>query len=146
MTDVALVSVHYYPDYVRASCAAAIRLAKRADARRVVFVANRSGVLDDVSRYLGERRFSDASIVLHDNSGAEFGAFQAGLDSLSPEDFAWVIFANDTHSVHQSFSSVYKRHLLNFIRRSATKRASAVGQIESLPVAYRCSVARPATG
>ena len=137
MAGVALISVHYYPDYVRASCSAAIRLAKRADARRLVFVANGSRVLADITRYVAGQRLSNATVLHHDNSGAEFGAFQVGLDSLSQDPPAWVIFANDTHSVHQLFSLVYKRHLLNCIRRSATQRACAVGQIEMLPAPYR---------
>ena len=134
---VAFVSIHYYPDYVRASCDASIRLAKRANARRTVFVANRADVLVEVRQHVGDRRVENASVLLHDNLGAEFGAFQAGLDAVLPDAPDWIIFANDTHTVHQSFSLVFKQHLLNCIRRKGTTHPCAVGQIESLPLAYR---------
>ena len=55
--------------------------------------------------------------IEHDNHGAEFGAYQRGLDHVAgrlAEDDV-VVFMNDTFCVHHSFSPVYRRNFVNHV-------------------------------
>ena len=136
MANVAVVSVHYYEHYVQPGCVAARRLAARAKAEQMVFVANRPGLVEAIRRFAGAGSEGRASVLEHDNAGAEFGAYQAGLHSLLPNLPTWVIFLNDTFSLHQSFSSVYRRKLLSCVASLGASPPRAAGQIESLPAEY----------
>ena len=136
MASVAVVSVHYYERYVQPACAAATRLAARAKAERLVFVVNRPELSAAIRHCTGAGADGWATVLEHDNAGAEFGAYQAGLRSLMPNLPAWVIFLNDTFSLHQSFSSVYRRKLLSCVANIGGSPAHAAGQIECLPAEY----------
>jgi hypothetical protein len=109
--SVALVSVHYYPDYQGRNARQIARLKKRIDISRHVGVLNGS-------RDLTRDHASDSAVqwVTHDNDGMEFGAYQRGLDTLlassSPD---WVIFLNDTIGTHDLLPGVGLRKLADQI-------------------------------
>ena len=136
MASVAVVSVHFYERYVGPACAAACRLAALAKAERLVLVANRTGLAEAIDRCTGAGSDARVAVLEHDNVGAEFGAYQAGLRSLLPDLPVWVIFINDVFSLHQSFSSVYRRKLLSCLGNVGGSPAHAAGQIEYLPAEY----------
>ena len=133
---VAVISVHYYYKYLDVSLAAATKLASKAGAQTIVFVANKPELFSRIEKHAARIRGRSVFVRQHDNSGMEFGAYQAGLDELDGADFGWVLFANDTFTVHQSFSTVYRRHLVDTVKRSRPEAPMAVGQIESLPTAF----------
>jgi len=105
--SVALVSVHYYPDYQGRNARQIARLKKRITVSRHVGVLNGSR---DLTR--DHPSDSGAEWVTHDNDGMEFGAYQRGLDTLlassSPD---WVIFLNDTIGTHDFLHEVGLRKL-----------------------------------
>jgi hypothetical protein len=100
MADVALVSAHYYPNYLRASLKVAQRL------KRTLSVDRHVAVFTGPAMAATEPP-DGVEVVMHDNQGQEFGAYQAGLDHVfatgCPE---WVVFANDTLGLHAPLSRV----------------------------------------
>ena len=136
MTRIGIVSVHYYGEYLRDSTSAVARIAARAGAETVVAVANRDDLLPSLEAMAS--RFPARSIrcLQHDNTGLEFGAYQAGLDSLRDADPEWVVFANDTFAVHNCFYSVYQNHLVSALATPADDGLCVAGEIVSLAKSY----------
>jgi hypothetical protein len=60
-----------------------------------------------------------SSVLCHDNSGAEFGAYQARLEDClkGGTEFDWVLFCNDTYSIHQAFTALQIQYLEHWLRR-----------------------------
>jgi hypothetical protein len=111
--SIALVSVHYYPDYQGRNARQIARIKKRIGISRHVGVLNGS-------RDLTQAHGADAGIewVDHDNEGMEFGAYQRGLDALvGPNAPDWVIFMNDTIGTHDFLHEVGLRKLVHEIEQ-----------------------------
>ncbi|MEP7058825.1 MAG: hypothetical protein ABI809_13750 [Caldimonas sp.] len=135
MSRVGIVSVHYYPGYLQRSLEAVADLARRTGAQAVIAVANRPELLPQLQAQSTSIRGFD--VELHDNTGFEFGAYQAGLRRCADADLDWVVFANDTFSVHHNFSTVYRRHLVSVLKQAPNETApQAAGQVESMPRSY----------
>jgi hypothetical protein len=123
--SVALVSVHYYPDYQGRNAKQIARLKKR------IAVSRHVGVLNG-SRDLTRDHPSDSGVewVTHDNDGMEFGAYQRGLDTLlassSPD---WVIFLNDTIGTHDFLHEVGLRKLVHQIKHRASEVPVITGYV-----------------
>ena len=105
--SVALVSVHYYPDYQRRCLREIERL------RRFLPIGQHVGVLNggaDLMAHIGD--IPGAQWVQHDNEGQEFGAYQRGLDELlKTEGPDWVIFMNDTVGTHTRLPDGFMQRL-----------------------------------
>jgi hypothetical protein len=136
MTRIAIVSIHWYGEYLRDSTAAVARLAARTGAETVVAVANRDDLLPSLEALAS--RFPARSIksLQHDNTGLEFGAYQVGLDCIRDADPEWVVFANDTFAVHNCFYSVYQNHLVSALATPADDALCAAGEVVSLGKSY----------
>jgi hypothetical protein len=127
---VAVVGVHYYERYLLGAMDAVLDLAARVEACVVVLVSNRADLmplLRERARAITRRQ---VVIVPHDNVGQEFGAYQAGLDRALEFDPQWVVFANDTLTVHSCFSSVQRKRLLRPLRGAPMSEPHAVGEVE----------------
>jgi len=137
MSRIAVVTVHYYPEYVEASLRALGELLRHAPAESVVAVANREAVRSSLEGGLARLPTARAELVAHDNTGLEFGGWDAGLARLRDFELDWVVFVNDTFAVHTCFSSVYRRRLLDALVRPAMPGEPEVaGQVEALGRSY----------
>jgi hypothetical protein len=136
MTRIAIVSVHYYSDYLRDSTSAVARLAARTGAETVVAVANRDDLLPSLEALASRFPARSIKCLQHDNTGLEFGAYQAGLDCVRDADPEWVVFANDTFAVHNCFYSVYQNHLVSALATPADDTLCAAGEVVSLAKSF----------
>lgn len=129
-----VICVHYDSNKVIPTLRSLDRITNAARAKRTVFVANQDSARIALAQHAASR---EASVVIqHDNSGMEFGAYQAGLDRLLAEfEPEWVLFANDTFSTHHSFGAVYCEKLVGDLARDFAHPA-LVGQVVSLPRSY----------
>jgi hypothetical protein len=142
MTRIAIVSVHYYGDYLARSCGAIARLAARAGADSVVAVANRHELLVGLAASTAAIRCGPVRCLEHDNTGLEFGAYQAGLDCVLDAEPDWVVFANDTFAVHNCFYGVYRKRLLAALSIPADAGLQVAGEVVSMPRSYTIGGAR----
>lgn len=113
--------------------ATTVRVIRRLDASpgldRVVVVINNPALDDAViaaALFGAGRRLT---VIRHDNSGAEFGAYQAGLDLLKAESAKPVLIINDTVGTNHFVGDVFLR---NFSRLATASGDSpvAVGEID----------------
>lgn len=139
----AIVSVHYYPQCCEASLIELSNLARLSQPSHCILVNNNPAIHDRLVELSKRHAFIDA-VELHDNSGLEFGAYQAGLDrTLAAGDFDWVLFANDTFATHQVFCSRHRDTLAwRVAQSSGDEVATVLGRIESLSRSYRIADAR----
>ena len=141
MTTVGVVAAHYQPEYVAQSLRAMEAICLKAKPLHTVVVANRPDTLDNVRATLGEHGGS-VTLVAHDNSDHEFGAYQAGLDQLlAKADPDWVLILNDTFSIHKNFAAVTRERLLDQLALDVDHPA-IVGQVDSLARSYEIRGAR----
>lgn len=127
---VAVVSVHFDPERLAKTLSSLRSLRARLDDPRLVYVAN-SPAAEQALSIAREPAEEQADLLVHDNTGWEFGAYQAGLDRALRLDPAWILFANDTFSIHQDFPKDYEDSLLSELGRRV-EHPIAVGQIVSL--------------
>lgn len=133
--SVAIVSVHYDPNRVGATLDSLALIASRVKGPAAVLVSNRTEAADALEP-ASQDRLPGAVVIRHDNTGMEFGAYQRGLDALQAwGDVDWVVFANDTFSVHQVFPPAYVENLIAQLGRDVSHPV-IVGQIEGLPRSY----------
>lgn len=133
-TRVAVVSVHYYPEYRDDSLAVAESIVGDTEAGVWMPVANRP----DLSLRPRANDATPIRLVAHDNRGREFGAYQAGLDALAnTDDWDWVVFLNDTLGLHAPFHATRRARLRDTLRRwRGVDRPVAVGEEERWPSSY----------
>jgi len=136
MTRIAIVSVHYYSEYLRQSVSAVSRLAARTGADAVIAVANRGDLLPRLEALSSGIPARSIKCLEHDNTGLEFGAYQAGLDGIRDANPEWVVFANDTFSVHNCFYSVYQKRLLSALSIPADHSLLVAGEVLSMARSY----------
>lgn len=129
-SPIGVVSVHFERQRVMATLRSIGSLRAQVPSSRTVYVANSLDAMHELRSALGQDLGSD-EILLHDNSGWEFGGYQAGLERLVQSETEWFLFANDTFSTHQVFPPEYEQSLLSELARTVD-HPIAVGQIESL--------------
>ena len=129
----AVVSVHYYPEYAAQSLQHLRQMCERLQPERCVLVANNPTVLPALQE-AAARSGRAVSVLLHDNSGLEFGAYQAGVDRLLGDgEPDWTVILNDTFAIHQCFSRPMRRHFVHAVTTIADRDTPiVVGQVESL--------------
>ena len=134
---VAVVSAHYYPEYVEHSLRHLGRMCERLQPQCCVLVANHPAVLPALQEAAARSPYA-ASALLHDNSGLEFGAYQAGLDRLlEAGEPDWTVILNDTFAIHQCFSRPMRRHFIEAVTTIDDRDTPiVVGQVESLPRSF----------
>jgi hypothetical protein len=133
----AIVSVHYYPEYVGESLRHVGEMCERLRPERCVLVANNPTVLPALQEAARRSAYA-SSVLLHDNSGLEFGAYQAGVERLlTAGEPDWTVILNDTFAIHQCFSRPMRRHLLHAVTTIDDQETPiVVGQVESLPRSF----------
>lgn len=128
MASVGIVSVHFDPKRTRHALLVVAALVRRLPQPvRVCLVANSDEALSSLagaSAAVGV----DVSTVLHDNTGWEFGAYQAGLGQLG-EMPDWLVVVNDALAARQAVSASSLDHLRRTVERSPAHPVIA-GQIE----------------
>ena len=124
--SIALVSVHYYPDYQRRNLREIERL------KRVVWIDRHVGVLNGGSELIEGIAGSNTQWVRHDNEGQEFGAYQRGLDVLLEGNRPdWVIFMNDTLGTHTRLPNGVLRRLEWAIKASDGVFPNVIGIVDN---------------
>ncbi|MBC8054961.1 MAG: hypothetical protein H7Y61_00100 [Rhizobiales bacterium] len=109
---------------------------RAAPALHSVFVANHKAAADALE-VAHARPGGSSEVLRHDNSGMEFGAYQAGLDRLLGAcDPDWVLFANDTFATHHSFGAVHRTKLAADLNRSF-EHPAIIGQVVSWPRSFQ---------
>lgn len=101
-----------------------------------VFVSNHDDARVGLTETLttGHR---NCEVIQHDNSGTEFGAYQAGVDRmLANFDPDWILIANDTFATHNNFGTVYRNKLIAELAQPRSSPA-IIGQVVSLPRSYK---------
>lgn len=130
-----IVCIHYDSKNLPQTLRSLERIRHSVAAQHTVFVANHESAWSELSQ-MGPRR-GDFELIRHDNSGMEFGAYQAGIDRLLGENkIEWVLFINDTFATHQSFGFVYRRKLAADLCRKFDYPA-IIGRVVSLPRSYQ---------
>lgn len=111
MPSVGFVCAHYYPEFVLPTLKVLDTLRSGTRAANGILVANS----DNAGTALRQAVIAEAGsweLIAHDNSGLEFGAYQAGVDRLLATcDPDWILIANDTCNTHSLFSTSCQRHM-----------------------------------
>jgi hypothetical protein len=130
---VAVVSTHYYPEYLARSVRFAQRAARDLQASVCALVANQPSLVAPLSRQ-ATGFDAEAIVHAHDNTGMEFGAYQAGLDAvLRRGDVDWLLVLNDSSSVHQSFNGERLKQIRWHVAwRRLHAAPDGIGQVESI--------------
>ena len=128
---VGVVSVHYYPRYLDASLRAATSLARSAGAEAFVAVSNHEEVAERLPAIARNVDLPRVVHLAHDNTGLEFGAYQAGVQRLSTLGLDWALIVNDTFSVHRPFSAAHRRRLIDPLAHTGTEEPLAAGEVEA---------------
>ena len=112
-------------------------MCERLQPQCCVLVANHPAVLPALQEAAARSPYA-ASALLHDNSGLEFGAYQAGLDRLfEAGEPDWTVILNDTFAIHQCFSRPMRRHFIEAVTTIDDRDTPiVVGQVESLPRSF----------
>ena len=133
----AIVSVHYYLQYVEQSLRHLREMCKHLKPERCVLVANNPAVLPALQEAAGRSAYAE-SVLLHDNSGLEFGAYQAGVDRLlAMGEPDWTVILNDSFAIHQCFSRPMRHHFVHAVTTTDDRDTPIViGQVESLPRSF----------
>ena len=133
--DVALVCVHYDPEKLGLTLRALQCVDREIRLGQAIYVANHEAAWTALKST--SLTADGAEVIRHDNSGMEFGAYQAGIDRLLADgDPEWVLFVNDTFATHQSFGSVYRQKLAADLERKFDYPAT-IGRIVSVPRSYQ---------
>jgi hypothetical protein len=115
MTTVAIVCVHYYAQHRRLTLKKLGAIAQRVQPLATVLVANGTEV-HEALRAQPAGFEPPAALLRHDNTGLEFGAYQAGMQQvLKMHDPDWLVIANDTFAAHSNFALGYRRNLVREI-------------------------------
>lgn len=131
---IGVVSVHYYEGYLERSLANLRRLNASLQPAACVLVANNPAIVPRLQREVIEPGpVTDA--VLHDNTGLEFGAYQAGLARLrTTGDFDWVVILNDTFDIHECFATPLRDNFLrNVLSPVRSTLGIVVGEVDETP-------------
>jgi hypothetical protein len=136
MTSVGFVVAHYHENYLQPTLRAIEKLSLSLQSPQRVLVSNSKAVYDNLVAGNATIGAHD-QLLLHDNSGMEFGAYQVGVDQLSHRvDSDWTIVANDTFCIHKNFASVTRGRLLAELA-NYHEFPVIIGHIDSLPRSYQ---------
>lgn len=132
-TNVHIVLVVYYPQYLKRICFITSQFAQEVNVASIQVVINNPAISDtDVTRLLTVARVQ-VNCVRHDNTGFEFGAYQRGIDEIrnTETDGFDCLVMNDTVGTHQRIDRLYLRNFLGTVKARHTR--SIVGNTDSVP-------------
>lgn len=134
---IAVISVHYYERHLARSLEQLQSLCAALEASRCVVVSNNPALARPLQETMARTGFID-DVLQHDNSGLEFGAYQAGLDHLrGAGDADWIVVVNDTLAIHQCFASPMRESFVRHVTAAGPADFPVVvGQVESLGRSY----------
>lgn len=124
--NLCIVALAYYPDYLGSLRETVKTISQAADVNAFALVLNNSRLNGSMFQNISNNFYC----VRHDNTGAEFGGYQVGLDIIkqnftAPFD---LIIINDTAATHYR---LMKEHIRAFIRSMADERSNrVVGQVD----------------
>jgi hypothetical protein len=108
-----LVLVLYAKKRLASTVGIVKRLARIINIRRIIIVINGKQINPNHANSLFLYYCEACTVVQHDNTGLEFGAYQAGVDCLNNDGLERIILMNDTVGSHQYYSMI---HLGQFCR------------------------------
>ncbi|WP_181701633.1 hypothetical protein [Chthonobacter albigriseus] len=100
----ALIALFYEPSRVKRTVDVIRSLDLAHPHGRLVCVINGTRITPDVLRAALGGLAARSTILVHDNSGMEFGGYQAGLDQLAAGETGRLVILNDTIGSHQHLS------------------------------------------
>lgn len=103
-----LIVVMYAKNRVASTVRIIKAMARLARLRRIVIVVNGDELNMAVIKSISDIR-CDQWAIQHDNSGLEFGGYQAGIDHIARDRPDRTILMNDTVGSHQYYSAVQLR-------------------------------------
>jgi hypothetical protein len=103
-------------------------LAQQPGARNVILVLNGSEIRFNELIEMWGPALPQPTVLLHDNSGAEFGGYQRVVDHCRQDAGRPLLILNDTVGVHQFVDRPYLRDLVKALRAN-TSSAIAVGRM-----------------
>jgi hypothetical protein len=128
--DCALIVLLYARHRLTATARIVRRITTDAGVGRVLLVVNH-GAVDTADVQRAFRRVQHAEIVEHDNSGQEFGGYQAAIDRMRGDIPERMIVMNDTAGSHGILTPIYIGGFL--ARLSQGFRRMAMGTIDWHP-------------
>ena len=136
-SHVAVISVHYYEHHLTRSLEQLQSICAALGAARCVVVSNNPALATTLREIKARTGFID-DVLQHNNSGLEFGAYQAGLDHLrDASDPDWIVVVNDTLAIHQCFASPMRASLVRHVTAAGPADFPiVVGQVETLGRSY----------
>ena len=137
MTSVGFVVAHYSESFVLPTLRMLDRIGLSEEPHHTIFVANQETAHSRLSETLGSRVRGSWELMRHDNSGMEFGAYQAGIDALVKRmDADWIVVGNDTFATHNNFPRVYRETLSQALQR-APAYPTIIGRTHALARSYQ---------
>ena len=138
---IAVVTVHYTGTWTAGMLLALKRLLAQVPSPSQIHVAN-TACAANALREVDSSSEVRPRIIVHDNIGLEFGAYQAGIDAARSEGAPdWLVFANDTFHRHQILPGAYLDNLALHLGRRV-QHPIIVGQIEGLTRSFEFCGAR----
>jgi hypothetical protein len=126
-----IIGVAYYPSYIDDLARNINKLQLCFNISFIIVVLNNRAISTKSCRDKIRTESIPLHILEHDNSGGEFGAYQAGVDFLStisetPND---VLMLNDSVGLHYPFN---REHISSFANRASerTWRKMAAGKVD----------------
>ena len=123
------ISVHFEEARTERTIHALNEVRERLQDAPALLIANSQAVVGGLAAAASRSR-DRTDVMVHDNIGREFGGYQRGVEHFG-SDVDWIVFANDTFSIHQRFRPDYAVNLVRELGRDVG-HPIAVGQIESL--------------
>ena len=137
MTSVGFVVAHYSESFVLPTLRMLDRIGLSEEPHHTIFVANHDTAHSRLAETLGTRDRGSWELMRHDNSGMEFGAYQAGIDALVKRmDADWIVVGNDTFATHNNFSRVYRETLSQAMER-VPAFPTIIGRTHALSRSYQ---------
>lgn len=137
MISVGFVVAHYSESFVLPTVRMLDRIGLSKEPHHKIFVANHETAHSRLSETLVSRVRGSWELMRHDNSGMEFGAYQAGVDALVKRmDADWIVVGNDTFATHNNFPRVYRELLSQALQRVPTF-PTIIGRTHALARSYQ---------
>jgi hypothetical protein len=116
LSDTSLIALSYYPPYLNQLVRKIDELDRRLRFSAAVVVLNNRAISLERTQAKLKFRWGQTNVIEHDNSGREFGGYQAGLDFLirTAREVGNYLIVNDTFGIHYEF---YSEHFAALERR-----------------------------
>jgi hypothetical protein len=124
-----IICVHYSKAHLKPTLEAIAELCRDLTPQHVALVSNNRAIDAELESAAAEHGYR---FFRHDNTGAEFGAYDTGL-AASPAESDVFVFLNDTFAVHDYFTPVIRNRFVAWSRHIGMQQHPAiVGRIQTL--------------